>query len=156
MLDPYESLPEGLEMRIDSQSYQPRRLRRAREELRSQEVRLAAEAYFDAERENSAELRNQSFAGDEAEEVRNLPNETLDWEYIQFRRNQISNETNLGDRNPIMPVKIASIFDFESQIPEIWQEELLCEDMDNSMSVAILEIYGPITLFVYNRCIELS
>jgi hypothetical protein len=124
--------------------------------LRNQEVRLAAEAYFDAERENSAEHRDQSFAGEEAEEVRNLPTDPLDWEYIQFRRNQISNETNLRDRNPTTPIIIASIFDFESQIPKIWQEELLCEDMDNSMSVAILETYGPITLFVYNRCIELS
>ena len=42
-------------MRIDSHSYQPRRLRRAREGLRNQEIRAAAEAYFDAERENSAE-----------------------------------------------------------------------------------------------------
>lgn len=43
---------------------------------------MAAEAYFDEERENSAEHRVESFAGDEADEVRNLPSDPLDWEYI--------------------------------------------------------------------------
>jgi len=73
-------------MRIDSQSYQPRRLRRTREGLRNQEIRAAAEAYFDAERENSAEQNTDSVDAEEIEEVRNLPNDPLDWEYIQFRR----------------------------------------------------------------------
>jgi hypothetical protein len=51
---------------------------------------------------------------------------------------------------------VKSIFDFETQIPAIWQEELLCEELDNSMAVAILESYGPITLQIYNRCMELA
>ena len=54
-------------MRIDSQSYQPRRLRRAREDLNNQEIRAAAEAYFDAERENSAEQTNNSENAEEVE-----------------------------------------------------------------------------------------
>ena len=142
-------------MRIDSQSYQPRRLRRAREDLNNQEIRAAAEAYFDAERENSAEQTNNSENAEEVEQVRNLPNDPLDWEYIQFRRAQIENETNL--RNPsCTPEKVKSIFDFESLIPAIWHEELLCDEMDTSMAVAILESYGPITLQMYNRCMELA
>jgi hypothetical protein len=46
--------------------------------------------------------------------------------------------------------------DFEARIPQIWLEDLLDDELDNSVSVAIMESCGPITLFVYNRCIELS
>jgi hypothetical protein len=114
---------------------------------------MAAEDYFDAERENSVE-RMPSFAADEVAEVRDLPDDPLDWEYVEFRRAQVLlPETSL--RNPT-PVKIKSIHDLDNQIPAIWKEELLCEEHDHSVSVAILESYGPITLLVYNRCIDLA
>ena len=48
------------------------------------------------------------------------------------------------------------MLDFEDRIPKIWLEDLLDEQYDNSVSIAIMETCGPITLLIYNRCMELS
>lgn len=49
-----------------------------------------------------------------------------------------------------------SIYDFEDVIPKIWREEILDEEYDSPLSIAILEMCGPITLMVFNRCTDLA
>ena len=79
------------------------------------------------------------------------------------------NETNLRTsplRRPAFPNSSAakaasilssqSIFDFEEVIPKIWREEILDEEYDSPISIAILEMCGPITLMVFNRCTDLA
>lgn len=46
--------------------------------------------------------------------------------------------------------------DYEHEIPHIWAEELLKEEFESSMAVALIETCGPITLLIYKRCIEIS
>tara|TARA_B110000285_G_C14943608_1_gene523250 strand:- start:28 stop:360 length:333 start_codon:yes stop_codon:yes gene_type:complete len=53
-------------------------------------------------------------------------------------------------------LKSQSIYDFEPIIPKIWKEELLDEEYDSPLSIAILEMCGPITLMIFNRCTDLA
>jgi len=39
--------------------------------------------------------------------------------------------------------------EFEHEIPKMWLEELLDEDNDTQIAAAIMELCGPLTLFVY-------
>ena len=48
------------------------------------------------------------------------------------------------------------MIDYEEKIPYIWREELLNEENDNSISIALMETCGPATLFVYTRCLDLA
>jgi hypothetical protein len=41
-------------------------------------------------------------------------------------------------------------------IPKIWKEELLDGEYDSPLSIAILETCGPLTLFIFNRCMYLT
>lgn len=63
-------------------------------------------------------------------------------------------------RSPVMreksPIKEQSMAEFEGLIPEMWKEDLLAEDIDTQISVAIMETCGPLTLFVYDRLITLA
>ena len=91
--------------------------------------------------------------------------------FQRYLHSQQYNETNLAGSPSRLPSlarrREASIrqqpkrprktmLDFEDRIPKIWLEDLLDEQYDNSVSVALMETCGPITLFVYNRCMELS
>jgi len=47
-----------------------------------------------------------------------------------------------------------SLFDISDKIPTPWLEEILQEDfLEDSICIAILEMCGPLTLFLYQRCI---
>ena len=46
--------------------------------------------------------------------------------------------------------------EFEELIPEIWKEDLLADDIDTPISVAIMESCGPLTLYVYDKLITLA
>jgi len=48
------------------------------------------------------------------------------------------------------------MIDYKEKIPNIWREEFLDEENDNSISVALMETCGPVTLFVYIRCLDLA
>ena len=45
---------------------------------------------------------------------------------------------------------------YEREIPKIFMEELMEQEFNNQVSISILELCGPLTLLVFNRCIEIS
>ena len=51
---------------------------------------------------------------------------------------------------------LTNLRDYQKEIPTCWQEELLDEYNDTQVNTAIMETCGPLTLFTYVRCLQLS